>query len=195
MFNQAPDAIFLADPETKFIVDCNQTACELLSRSKNEIIGQHQSFLHPKSQTELTNKIFEHHSNTKEKNKINTENFDTVYIIKPNGETIPVEIFSNQVVIKHKIYVQGIFRNISIRKQYEEILKESEKQFRQVFEHTAIALAMVNINGEILKTNEHFSQLFGYNESELVSNHVNYITHPDDFEITKDIFNKLKITN
>ena len=46
-FEESQDAIVIVDPETGKIVDCNVSAALLVERDKSELIGQHQSILHP----------------------------------------------------------------------------------------------------------------------------------------------------
>jgi PAS domain-containing protein len=47
LFEGAPDAIFLADPETGIIIDANSRASELIALPHEKIIGMHQARLHP----------------------------------------------------------------------------------------------------------------------------------------------------
>jgi PAS domain S-box-containing protein len=47
LFEEAMDAIFVADAETGILIDCNRAATALTCRPKSEIIGRHQRFLHP----------------------------------------------------------------------------------------------------------------------------------------------------
>jgi PAS domain S-box-containing protein len=47
LFEEAMDAVFVADAETGMLIDCNRTATELVGRSKSELIGKHQRILHP----------------------------------------------------------------------------------------------------------------------------------------------------
>ncbi|MBU4420832.1 MAG: PAS domain S-box protein, partial [Proteobacteria bacterium] len=48
LFEEARDGIFLADAETGILVDCNHEAAKLVGRDKSELIGQHQTILHPR---------------------------------------------------------------------------------------------------------------------------------------------------
>ena len=46
IFQHAPDAIFIADTQSGFILDANDMAAELLKMPRDQIIGMHQSQLH-----------------------------------------------------------------------------------------------------------------------------------------------------
>ena len=50
LFEDSIDGYALADPETGIVTDCNQALTNLVGRTKEEIIGQHQRILHPPSQ-------------------------------------------------------------------------------------------------------------------------------------------------
>ena len=52
LFDNANDAIFIADAKTGVILDVNKEAERLTGRSRRKIIGMHQSQLHPADQVE-----------------------------------------------------------------------------------------------------------------------------------------------
>ena len=66
-FDEALDAIFVADTKTGILVDCNQAALELVGRKKSEIVGKHQRTLHPPEENggEFS-RTFEQHLKEKE---------------------------------------------------------------------------------------------------------------------------------
>jgi len=47
LFESSPDGIFLTDPETQEIVDCNRAACEMNGYARAELIGASIALLHP----------------------------------------------------------------------------------------------------------------------------------------------------
>jgi PAS domain S-box/PAS domain S-box/PAS domain S-box len=54
LFEDASDAIFIADAETGTIIDCNPNAEKLIGRPREEIIGMHQTMLHPPEEAKNT---------------------------------------------------------------------------------------------------------------------------------------------
>ncbi len=54
--------------------------------------------------------------------------------------------------------------------------------FRGAFEHAAIGMAIVDLNGSFLKVNPALTQIVGYSEAELLATDFQSITHPDDLE-------------
>jgi PAS domain S-box-containing protein len=57
----ANDAIFLADAATGVIIDCNISATELIGKAKSEIIGMHQTELHPRDMVDFYQNSFNNH--------------------------------------------------------------------------------------------------------------------------------------
>jgi PAS domain S-box-containing protein len=62
----------------------------------------------------------------------------------------------------------------------EEALRRSEARLRAVFESPAIGVAILTPEGQFIETNETFSELCGYDASELLSVNSLELTHPDD---------------
>ena len=54
--------------------------------------------------------------------------------------------------------------------------------FRGAFEHAAIGMAIVDLNGSFLKVNRALTQIVGRSEAELLATDFQSITHPDDLE-------------
>jgi PAS domain S-box-containing protein len=68
------------------------------------------------------------------------------------------------------------------RKRAEEELRESEAQFRAIFENAAIGVSLANLSGRLVKCNPALQHLLGYTEAELLGMTFAEITHPDDVQ-------------
>jgi len=55
-----------------------------------------------------------------------------------------------------------------------------DEQFRSVFEHAAIGMAVLAIDKHRLRVNSAFCRMLGYSEAELLARTTQNITHPDD---------------
>ena len=93
LMETASDAIFAADGETGIIADANQKSAELLGIPKAQIIGLHQSQLHPPEDAEKYRDLFRRHV---ARGGIIS---DEVYVINHEGSRIPVEISASTTVI------------------------------------------------------------------------------------------------
>lgn len=64
-----------------------------------------------------------------------------------------------------------------------ERLRESEEQFRAMFELASIGMALVKIaTGEFLRVNKKYCEITGYTREELLKMRVDDVTHPEDQE-------------
>lgn len=117
-FNEAIDAMFLADPKTGILIDCNIAATKLIEREKIEIIGKHQRFLHPaENSNEEFSRTFKMH--LADDSSISLED----KIITKSGQVRDVAIRASRIVIGDIVIMQGIFRDITELKVAETVLK------------------------------------------------------------------------
>jgi len=130
LFQGSPDAILLADPETGIVLDANLAACRLLLRNRENIIGLHQSQLHPSRGESNSRAIFNRHiiESRKQQELHPTE----MVFLRADGSELAVEVLAQLVTIKGKQVLQGVFRDITERKEAEKALRVSEGRLRQV---------------------------------------------------------------
>ena len=106
-FENAADAIIWADVKTGLIINCNKKAEILLEKKKEEIIGLHQTTLHPPDMAEQYAKMFKIH--IEQSGAFNEE----ASVITKSGKIIPVHITASVTLIGGESIIQGIFRDIS----------------------------------------------------------------------------------
>jgi PAS domain S-box-containing protein len=73
-----------------------------------------------------------------------------------------------------------VSRNLTERKQAEEALQESEGRFRSMYEHAAVGIEQVAVDGRLLMVNAALCHMLGYSEGELRSKTYEEITHAED---------------
>ena len=129
-FEEAMDAIFIADAETGVIVDCNRAASELVGREKSELVGIHQRILHPPKKIEGEfSRTFKQHRKEKEGQVLETQ------VITKKGEIKDVAIKANIFELDGKKLLQGIFRDITERKRMEKERKLFEERLSALNKH------------------------------------------------------------
>ncbi|HQP91910.1 MAG TPA: PAS domain S-box protein, partial [Candidatus Omnitrophota bacterium] len=119
-FENAEDAIIWADPDTGIIVDCNPSALKLFEKEKKEIIGTHQTSLHPTEDVELAKKVFKEQSFGLPKTLESR-------IVRKSGDIRSVSISASLMDLGNKRIIQGIFRDITEQKKAEELLRKDKK--------------------------------------------------------------------
>ena len=90
-------------------------------------------------------------------------------------DLVTVVVENDQAV---KIY--GVMFDITESKQAEKALRQSEEQFRKMFEEGPIGMAIVTPSFRLIKANAAFCEMLGYTEAELRQLNVADITYPDD---------------
>lgn len=182
IFTTIQDPIFIADPETRRIVDCNESAIEKTGFSKDEILQMNAENLHPESLRETTMEAFRRHA-AGEIATIETE------LVTKSGDMIPISINSGFFQQDGKQLVVGVFRDITEHKQIEEelyqrqrSLKESEERFTYAMEATNDGLFDWNIITNEIYFSPRWKRMLGYEDHEL-PNDVSVwetLTNPDD---------------
>jgi len=156
LMDNASDAIFLGDPETGIILDANSRAETLIGRDAADIIGMHQSELHPPQDREHYVQIFKNHLEGGGSHPIEAE------IINASGKRVPVEITSSLVEIEGRTVLQGIFRNITERKMAEESFATREKFLSDIFSSMRDGISVLDTEFNILRVNRTIEKWYAH---------------------------------
>ncbi len=159
----ALDAIFVADAETGILVDGNPAAARLVGRDRSELIGQHQSILHPSEDFEGDfTKTFKEHLKEKDGAVLETR------VVTKKGKTRDVAIKTNLFEIGGRKVIQGIFRDITDRKRAMEALRESEERYRTFVDSTTDMAYLKDDQFRYIVVNKANQAFFGYAESKVL---------------------------
>ncbi|HAM97825.1 MAG TPA: hypothetical protein DCQ26_04380 [Marinilabiliales bacterium] len=153
-FNKSSDAIFIANIETGLIVDANETAGKLMEMEVNEIIGLHQSQLHPDANNQTASELFKYHTNRILLNQMIP--LTPLSLKTKSLKEIPVEIKSSAVTLNGQVLIMGIFRDISEREQSEKRLIESESKYKAAFKTSPDAIIITDYQGKLVDVNDGF---------------------------------------
>ncbi|MCF7907696.1 MAG: PAS domain S-box protein [Candidatus Omnitrophica bacterium] len=178
-------AILWAEAESGLIIECNKAAENLFARKRKELIGMHQSSIHPPEKSQEYVKMF------KRLIKQNGEIIREAEIITKTGEVKPVLITTLLTFSGGKPVVQGIFQDATKNQELIHSLNESESRFKTMFEVSGIGIALVEPNGTFLKVNKSLCSILGYSKKELLSSNFQEITHPEDIGIEIDYVEKM----
>jgi PAS domain S-box-containing protein len=115
LFEEADEAIALADADTGELLDCNQAFCRLSGYERQELGGRPQALLHPPEEVDpsgLPRTFLEHRDGTAGRV------FPSLLLTK-SGEARHVEISAGLVEVGGRRIVQGFFRDVSDRLRYQ----------------------------------------------------------------------------
>ncbi len=124
LFNNAYDAIFVADLETGIILEANKSAEKLIGMPAEEIVGMHQAQLHPREDLEHYECMFENHVQ-------NGTAQDEAIVIHKESHKIPVSITASVVEYGGKRVIQGVFRDMRESKKAERDIKQLNELLEQ----------------------------------------------------------------
>ncbi len=121
IFDNATDGIVLAEFETKKFYTANRAFCEMLGYTVEEIghIGVYD--IHPKKDLNYVLKQFERQY----RKEITLA--EDIPVLRKDGRVIHADINSTPVALNGKEYLMGIFRDVTIRKEMEKRLLQSQK--------------------------------------------------------------------
>lgn len=128
LMESANDAIFIMDADRNMLVEANREAQELIGRSRDEIKRMRPAELFPPEEREQYTTLFEEH--LYDGRPITEE----IFLLKSSGARVPVDISANLTEIAGKQFVQGIFRDATARKRYEEQLVEAKENAEEMLQ-------------------------------------------------------------
>lgn len=154
LIDSSNDSIEIIDPETGTFIDVNKRGCKDLGYTREEILRLSVFDIDPM----VTKSSFE----GVKKEVLNSENgiWEGTHKRK-DGSTFPVEV-NIQIVTLDRDYMVSIARDITSRKQAEEILRASEEKFRSVYENSVIGIYRTTPDGRILMCNKKLLDMLGY---------------------------------
>ena len=86
--------------------------------------------------------------------------------------------------------LSGSCQDITVLKQAELAVRESEQRFRLAFEYASAGMCLVDVDGHLLQVNQRLGEMFGYTRAEMVGLHVNDLTHPDYIQVSPTFIEK-----
>ena len=161
LFDYNPNGIFLTDPRTLKIIDCNQAACRMNGYKREELINQSINILHPDEivkNLETTDAAKDDLERIKASGSITIESSHK----RKDGTVFPIETSMCLLKLEDREIVLGIDRDITERKTAEDKIKFSEEKFRNIFEHAPIGIFQSTVEGRFISVNTSLANLFGF---------------------------------
>jgi PAS domain S-box-containing protein len=177
------DALFIQDFKGN-ITDVNQNACSMLGYGRNELVGANLSTITaPDGRQYVSERMAA------------LENNDILLFeseaVRKDGTRLPIEISVSMVSRDGDGMIYNLVRDITARKLAEAELRESEVQFRTIFEVASVGIVQADsMTGRILQCNQTYCQITGYPLSELVEISFPELVHPEDRQRDWDIFSR-----
>lgn len=143
IFDRASDGILIADAVTKKFLQGNATICSLLGYTKEEIESLSIYDIHPPQDISRVNTEFEKQIQGK---KVISEELP---VLRKDRSVFYADISSAPIIIGGRIYLVGIFHDITERKQAEQILRHQREELSQVSRLATVGEFTASIAHEI----------------------------------------------
>lgn len=167
-FEASRDALLFLDRSG--FLDCNQAALNVYGLSaKKEIIGKHPGELAPLLQPDGKHSLSTAAQMIDHAFKKGTCAFEWLHC-RADGVQFQTEVLLSRFEVDDIPLLHAVVRDISQRKWVEQRLRESETNYRSIFEAANDGIAIHHMEtGEIIEVNRKHSEMFGFTAEEISS--------------------------
>ena len=178
LFENHHVCMLLIDPSTQKIADANSAACKYLGYKRSTIVSMALSDISALSPYDLKQNL--------KKAKTGQQNYFSTKNKLSNGEVRDVEITADLIEINGKKFLCSIITDITERKRAEEALRESEENFRVLFDENPLPMVMSEIpSGRITFANKQMADILGMGLQDIMgktANDLGLLENPGDLE-------------
>lgn len=176
LFHQANDIIFLLELDEENmpvnVVEFNDISCQKLGYTREEIQNMDiASFYFPE---ELDFPGIE-----EELLKTGTSQFEMSLRVK-DGSRIPAEVNLHRYKLNSRMVALAIARDITERREKEEAIKKSEKQYRGIVEGVQSGVISIDTRENVIYANQQMIDMVGCAGEEVVGVSLSKFVHPEE---------------
>lgn len=186
LFDNANDGILLANLETQKFYIGNKTICKMLGYSKEEIENLEVADIHPEKDLPFVMEQFKRQSSGKLGENILAKDMQ---VKRKDGSVFYADISASRVKFAGRIYLLGIFRDVTEQRQTKKDLEEAKIAARNVAEDLQIekenfarakvldeamllsigdGLIATGKDGNVMLVNKATKKMLGFKEEELL---------------------------
>ncbi len=181
LFDHAPEAYFLTDIKGTF-VDSNRAVTDLTGFTKDDLHGRNIFTMGLIASMHITKTAVLFARNALGK----ATGPEEMKIHRKDGSTVYAEVVTYPIKIQDQSLVMTIARDITLRKEVEEALKEREEQYRLLV-NNANEIVLVLRGGTIIFSNPKASSVFKRNREELAGHDLASWVHADDAGVIQNL--------
>jgi len=184
-FRASPDAIAIFRKEDGIIIDINPSSEKVTGYKREELLGESlfelEIWCDAKDRFRLIKALHQDGLVHELQSDLKMR----------SGEIRHSEISAEIVTINDEQCVIAVTRDVTERYRTIKALRESEEQFKSIFEYAPVGICLIDIEGNILKANQTICNVLGFSLEELVSKNFMSFSHPDEVEFCAEKFKKL----
>ena len=162
LIDSLPLNVFSKDKEGRFIL-ANRQYCQTVGKSMEEILGRTDDDFHP---PEMARKYRRDDRDVMDSRKVTAleEEHRTTAGTTMDASVIKAPLYNSHREVTGML---GVFWDISLRKQTERALHESEKRFRELVDLLPQSIYEFDLDGRILFANQSALRTFGYHQEDI----------------------------
>ena len=165
IMDHAGDSLFVYDLEERTVVDVNREAYESLGYTRQELIGKTPLVFHLDSYQEEMESVVK-------RAEAGETVFDTHWHRRKDGTVFPVEVHTNLVSYGGRRFLLMVARDITERMRAEVALRQSQEEFKDLFNNAPVGFHEVDTEGRLVRINNTELKLLGYSAEELLGQFV-----------------------
>ncbi len=166
----------------------NDVYCRFFEKDKNELIGKTHIPQMPPEDLDRFADFFK--KLTKERPVGNFVH----RVIMPGGETRWLK-WTDKAILNDSgeiVEYQTVGRDITVQKEAEIALRDSEQQLQLIFDNAPIGMALTDFRNNYIKVNKAYCEIVGYTKDELFNMTFEDISHPDDRKLDYEVLERAK---
>ncbi|MCS7028712.1 MAG: PAS domain S-box protein [Bacteroidia bacterium] len=160
LFDKSPIAKIIFDKDTFQILAVNQKTCELLGYTEEELRRMTVLQIRDEAAQNVLKEDFSAPEKYSQKR--------VRCILSKTGQEIIVETFAHPIIFEDKPAIMSVIIDITEQAKAKQAYLETEKRYRNLFEHNLIGVFRSKLDGTIIDTNVTFANLLGYTIEELL---------------------------
>ncbi len=168
------------------IAFANARCAEMFGYAQNEVIGKSFKELLPPETIEDLSRV---HTRRQRGERVPAQYEST--LVRKDGTECTVEFGPRIIEYQGKPAVSVVIRDVTQRKQMERALRESEAEFRTIFEEAAIGIALIDMEAKPLEINTAFQGMLGYTLDDLKEMSSFDYLHPEDALADEALFREM----
>jgi PAS domain S-box-containing protein len=182
--DSVPDAVLIADAESRRIVRVNTAAEELFRCGGDDLVGRLQTELHPSEDKAAYVEAFQRGLDGQRVDRL--QSGDPVFIETSDGERIPVEITVERITADGDDYLMGVFREVSDQLARERALEQTTSRLETLLDALPVPVGVFDTDGAVEQWNQAAEEVFGYTAAEIVGQRYPLFTDDGELDLLLD---------